>query len=485
MSATPKPPVGYRPAHPMPSEAETLVDLASPATASEPAVTARRRIGRRDSAPVAAKPVRDATPAPSPAPSRRPAKTVAAKNRRTDRLSAFSTRFRRGTKPATDEASRDVELVDFDVPRIGEKPSVGKSRQAMMRLGIPVAGLVAIGGLALSCGVDIGSSRIPAAGAISQDEAVKFRLSSFPAEQAAMFGERYLEICLTQPPPTDSAGARARLDLLTQMATSGTDAGCGYSGTVTATANAPRSIDFTGTMRSLKGYDQGAAAFLTFQVSWSDDRLLNAVLPVWVDNRENPTAMRVVGNVGFMPVNKLGAPPAYADTRTKDSNLAGKLQQSVLQPFLTAWGSSDAQQLGLVLSDDATFDSRAGLRGVLTDPTVTSTVVFTSRTAEGSQIQYADGDEVIAQTAVQWFNSIATAKQSAAYQIRLRLVQGKWSVVDITGSALDPTGGPAHTDTTASNSTRTSTPTTTSSTPTTTARPIDPGAPTLPPANDN
>lgn len=501
MSATPVPPVGYRPAHPMPAQRQRPPERSSAADAVRSGADRDRNVRDRS----AEEPVRDrfATDDPNaPWPGTRksssaevvpdkPVKKVRrkgrAKTRRADKLASFSARFRRSTEePVDDElpiTTEELERDDFDVPPIGGTPSVGKSRQAMMRLGVPMAILVTVGGGMYSCGVSTGSSRIPAAGSISQDEAVRFRLSSFPAEQAAAFGQRYLEICLSPPAGTDAASGRERLDLLAQMATSGTDTGCGYSGTVSADAVEPRSISFTGEMRSLKDYPEGAAAFLTFQVTWSDTRLVNAVVPVWVDDRTNPTAMRVVGNLGFMPVNKLGAPPPHSETRTKDSTLAGQLQQSVLTPFLQAWGSSDAQQLGLVLTDDATFNAREGLRGVLTDPTVTSAMVFTPHTNEGSQIRYADGDEVITETAVQWFSTIAAAKQSAVYQIRLRLVQGKWSVIDISGSAIDPTGGPVQDDGRSAPATSTGHRTTTTSAPHMTQH-HDPAEPTLPPADN-
>ncbi|MFI9507325.1 hypothetical protein [Nocardia sp. NPDC052566] len=344
-----------------------------------------------------------------------------------------------------------------------------------MRLGIPVAVLVAVGGSLFTCGVNTGSHRVPAAGAISQEDALRFRLSTFPADTAAVFARRYLQTCLTHPAASDLAAARARLALLTQMATGGTDTGCGYTDTASSAATAPRSIEFTGQFRTAQGYESGAAAFLTFQVAYGDDRLVNAVLPIWVNDRANPTTMRIVGSLGFMPVTTLGAPPAFTETRTKDPTLASRLSSSVLQPFLTAWGASDTQQLGLVLTTDATATAKTGLRGLFTDPTVGTVTVFTARSAEGSaDIRYSNGDEVIAQTSVQWTNTTATVtKQSAVYQIRLRQVQGKWAVLDITGSAIDPTGGPVQTQ--ANPSTTTGKP---STAPTTTTGTIP--APTLP-----
>lgn len=331
---------------------------------------------------------------------------------------------------------------DFDVPPVGGKPSFGKSQQILVRLGIPLGALALGTGIAFAVGVSQGSSRVPAAGAISQDEALRFRLSAFPVDQAAVFAERYLDVCLTQPAASDVSGARVRSDVLAQMATSGTDPGCGYSATATADASAPQSVSFTGQVRSVKGYSEGYAAFLTYSVVYDSETTLEAVVPVWVNDREAPTLMRVVGNIGFMPANRLGAPPAFTDTRTKDSTLASKLKDTVLNPFLQAWGSSDAQQLNLTITEDATFTARAGLRGVLVNPSITGVTVYTSRTMESGGIEYRSGDEVLAETHVQWTSALTNMKQSASYQIRLRLVQGKWAVVDVTGSALDPSGGP-------------------------------------------
>ncbi|MDH6284589.1 conjugal transfer protein [Prescottella agglutinans] len=328
------------------------------------------------------------------------------------------------------------------MPPIGGKPSFGKSQQVLVRLGVPL-GVLALGtGIAFAVGVSKGSSRVPAAGAISQDEAVRFRLSAFPVEQAAVFGQRYLNVCLSQPAASDVAAARTRTETLALMATSGTDPGCGYSATATADASAPQGISFTGQVRSVKGYSEGYGAFLTYSVVYDQENTLEAVLPVWVNDRANPTMMRVVGNVGFMPSNRLGSPPALTDTRTKDSTLAAKLKDTVLSPFLQAWGSSDGQQLNLTITEDATFTARVGLRGVLVNPSITGVTVYTDRSMTGGGIEYRSGDEVVAETHVQWTSSLTNTKQSASYQIRLRLVQGKWAVVDVSGAAIDPVGGP-------------------------------------------
>ncbi|WP_458682754.1 conjugal transfer protein [Prescottella equi] len=441
----------------MPVPATPLVRAAAPAAVPPAAPTAQPR------------PPRSAQPVPRPHPNPRPApqavpqpfddryddtyadelveytttgepKRAAAANALGKAGSVWGRVRGRGPRPQPTYDGHANE--DFDVPPVGGKPSFGKSQQILVRLGIPLGALALGTGIAFAVGVSQGSSRVPAAGAISQDEALRFRLSAFPVDQAAVFGERYLDVCLTQPAASDVSGARVRSEVLAQMATSGTDPGCGYSATATADASAPQSVSFTGQVRSVKGYSEGYAAFLTYSVVYDSETTLEAVVPVWVNDREAPTLMRVVGNIGFMPANRLGAPPAFTDTRTKDSTLASKLKDTVLNPFLQAWGSSDAQQLNLTITEDATFTARAGLRGVLVNPSITGVTVYTSRTMESGGIEYRSGDEVLAETHVQWTSALTNMKQSASYQIRLRLVQGKWAVVDVTGSSLDPSGGP-------------------------------------------
>lgn len=508
-TAVPPPPPGYRPAYPQafssapqPTQAALPpVVPAAPESPPDPAPQLTEPLDRNRTEPLerpsppravavpaqphpsptaVAPPLRTAaTPAPRrPLPSVAIAKPVPPARTKQSRRGPFWRRHRTADDhPSLTGLGNDADpVLDLDIPRIGGKPSIGKSRQAMTRLGIPLGVLIVVGGMAFGCGVDVGSDRIPAAGAVSQDEALRFRLSSFPADMAAAFAQRYLQSCLTHPAATDPAAARARLALITQMSTGGTDPGCGHADSATSAASAPREIVFTGQVRTVKtGYDVGAAAFLTFQVVFSDDKVVNAVLPVWVDDRADPATMRIVGSIGFMPVSSLGAPPPYNETRTKDAGLASKLNSSVLAPFLTAWGSSDAQQLGLVLTTDATAEAKTGLRGLLIDPVVNQVTVFTERAYDGSELHYVDGDLIIAQTGAQWTNTVTSTKQSAIYQIWLRLVQGKWAVVDIAGSAIDPTGGPVQ-GTTAPTPSKSATPTTTPTSTTT-----KPAAPALPP----
>ena len=353
-------------------------------------------------------------------------------------LSKLRGRKTQSEAPRYDGTSAD----DFDVPPVGGRPSFGKGQQWALRLGIPAGVLLVAAGAAFAFGVSTGSSRVPAAGAISQDEAVRFRLSAFPVEQASVFGQQYLNVCLTRPAASDTTAIRSRTEVLARMATSGTEAGCGYSGTSTAEAEHPETITFTGQIKSVKGYTEGAAAYLTYQVVYDSEKALEVVLPVWVNDRADPTLMRVVGNPGFMPSPRLGSPPSYVENRTKDAQLATRLRDQVISPFLQAWGSSDTQQLNLTLTEDAAFAARAGLRGLLVNPTINQVTVFTARSMSNGTFQYESGDEVVAETTATWTSALSTAKQSATYQIRLRYVQGKWAVVDITGSALDPTGGP-------------------------------------------
>lgn len=256
--SNPTPPPGYRPVHPMPAASEPSMEHANgrdrnvertstiPVRSPHNAPTHTQRPTANTPSPPARQPA--ASPRPTPPPRRDPepiayestphepppqtAPTAGnSLSGKRSQLIAKARRLRSATvEPTYDGLSND----DFDVPPIGGKPSHGKGQQLLVRLGVPL-GVLALGtGIAFAVGVNQGSSRIPASGAISQDEALRFRLSAFPVEQAAAFGQRYLDICLTRPAGADVGAARIRTEALARMATSGTDSGCGYSGTATA-----------------------------------------------------------------------------------------------------------------------------------------------------------------------------------------------------------------------------------------------------------
>ena len=122
-----------------------------------------------------------------------------------------------------------------------------------------------------------------------------------------------------------------------------------------------------------------------------------------------------------------------------DAVIAEPLTRNVLVPFLRAWAVSDPVQLNLVLAGDASAAARAGMQGQVTAPSVARTQVVVAR---GDPTGYRDGDLITAGVGVDWTTRLGGV-QRAGYQISLRMIAGRWQVIDITGAAVDPAGGAA------------------------------------------
>lgn len=315
--------------------------------------------------------------------------------------------------------------------------TVGRARSWVTRLVMLAGPLLLVGGLAMSCGVSMGSSRLVTPGAITDGEAAEYHLSSFPTARAAAFATNYLVMCLTRPDPSDKTAVAGRLAGLASMTSAGVTTGCGWTG---GTAEPPPvAVTYNGSLTPIPGYTEGAAAQLGFAVTNTAGRTYAVTVPVWVSSTTTAPGMRVVGDVAVMPATvPTPAPPASPATVT-DPTLAGSLTGTVLLPFLRAWSTSDPVQLGLVLAPDATTAARTGLNGQLTDPRIANTqIVVTSGDPRG----YRDGDRIQARISVDWTAGTATT-QRTGYTIGLIRVAGRWQVQSVAGAAPDPAGGAA------------------------------------------
>ena len=172
----------------------------------------------------------------------------------------------------------------------------------------------------------------------------------------------------------------------------------------------------------------------------ADGRTVGAALPIWVSSTRSMAAgVRVVGDVAVVPVAPAAPAPTPSAPAVTDPVIAETLTRNVLVPFLRAWAVSDPVQLNLVLAGDASAAARSGMQGQVTAPSVTRTQVVVAR---GDPTGYRDGDLITAGVGVDWTTRLGGV-QRAGYSISLRMIAGRWQVIDITGAAPDPAGGAA------------------------------------------
>lgn len=360
-----------------------------------------------------------------------------ARPRRLPKLMGINRSHRSRTQPAPAEGEGQDSV--FDVPGPGRRTRpVGRTRSWLTRLALIVGPLLMAGGLAYSCGVSAGSSRLVQQGSISSQDAAAFHLSTFPADRVAGLGVAYLTLCWTHPAPSDVVATQDRLAALAAMTSAGVTAGCGWTGT--ASSPAPLAVTWDGTVAPYQGvYADGVAARLGFVITTADQRMVGVSLPVWAPSATSAAGARVVGDVAVMPVATVVAAPTPAAPVVTDSGIAESLTRNVIVPFLRAWAASDPVQLNLVLARDASAAARTGMNGQLTTPTVTGVRVVVVR---GDPTAYRDGDIITTQLTVDWARGRGV--QRSGYCIGLRLTAGRWQVTDITGAAPDPAGGAAH-----------------------------------------
>ena len=111
---------------------------------------------------------------------------------------------------------------EFDIPLPGKSLRVmGRTRSWVTRLALIGAPLVLVGGVAYSCGVSTGSTRVVQSSTITADDASAFHLTSFPAARAAAVGVSYLSLCWTHPDAKDTVATADRLAALTRMTSAG------------------------------------------------------------------------------------------------------------------------------------------------------------------------------------------------------------------------------------------------------------------------
>jgi len=357
--------------------------------------------------------------------------------------------------PAAPASPAQVEHFSISPPGRKNSIMVGRIRSWVIRLVLLTTPMVMIGGLAYSCGSVVASSSESASWQnLIAAQADTWHLSTFPAQQAAAFGQTYLTLCLTHPKLSDDAALAGRLQALAAMTSAGVSSGCGWDGT--GGTQTPLLITWTGTVTPAAAqYTTGQEARLTYTATLTNGQSTQIALPIWVTSASGSTGMRVVGEITVLPYAAAASTaPTPQAPDTTDDNLATELQPTVLTPFLQAWAASDTVQLSLTVTSDASSTATSGMSGTLTSPSIDTVLVEVTK---GSPSAYNDGDLVTAQTVVEWKTQSAGVQKSA-YDIFLRRVGGRWLVADIAGGPVDQQGGTA-----AQTFTTTSSPTTASS----------------------
>ncbi|MFF9015962.1 conjugal transfer protein [Streptomyces sp. NPDC014870] len=354
------------------------------------------------------------------------------------------------TAPAPAGAAASTAAgTSFVVPRPGGRlPATGRGTHVALRATLLfTACAFALG----SCGVvglAIGKSSSAPTAALGKKDLQKYRLTEFPTRAAATFAEKYATLCLTY----DAKAAEQRRDELARYATSGVDRDCGWNGQGTQSVT---SAVWDGTIEDLPEYGKNGR-YLGVQVTLSTGRVTAVSVPVYVANPASGSGLRVVGDVGEMPLPGRGtAPEIDRDSEVVDNTLSDQLKAQVLPGYFTAWGSSDTTAMSRFTSPDATVAATSGLAGALAAPLVQEVVALApAGTGDSGAVTYKYGQSVPVRVTVVWGGAGAesapgqetTPQVKRSYRLTVVNTAQGWFIKDIRGALLDPAGGQGDAD---------------------------------------
>ncbi|MEV7541336.1 conjugal transfer protein [Streptomyces sp. NPDC089915] len=338
----------------------------------------------------------------------------------------------------------------FEVPRPGGRlPSNGKSTHVALRATLLITACVfALG----SCGVTglvIGRSSVtvkPAA--LDGQDLTRYRLTDFPVQSAAVFAEEYASLCMTYAPEN----ADKRRESLSHYISSGVDRDCGWNG---KGKQQVKQANWDGTVEELPEYGKNGR-YLNIQVTYTGGRTTTLSVPVYVKDLAGASGLRVVGNVGEMPLPiRDTAPTLEKGGEVVDQELSNQLRDQVFAGYFKAWAASDTTALTRFTTPDATPAAVSGLAGALTAPVVQEVQALAPEGTEtGKKVTYGQGQAVPARVTVVWGGGGAddakaevTLKRS--YRVTVVNTAQGWFIKDIRGGVMDPTGGRADTPGTA------------------------------------
>ncbi|WP_283520144.1 conjugal transfer protein [Streptomyces sp. H27-C3] len=328
--------------------------------------------------------------------------------------------------------------VPFDVPKAGGRiPASGRRTHIGLRATVLVSTcLLALG----SCGVMgmvVGKSGKQVA-ELSTKDVRRYRLTDFPTAEAGTFAERYAVQCLTYSPET----VDERRDALAEFASSGVDPDCGWSGTGKQKVV---SVTWDGTVEPLREF--GAhGRYMGVQARLDSGVVTVLSIPVYVKDLETGQGLRIVGNVGEMPLPTEGKAPVLGDEAEIDDELSTQLQEKVFPGFFEAWGESDATAMTRFTTPDASTSATSGLAGALEKPQITTVeAVAPVGAKDGNTYTYRTDQPVQARVEVAWTDAHG-AKLSRSYRVTVVNTEQGWFIKDIRGGVLDPEGGSADAD---------------------------------------
>ncbi|MEU4270107.1 conjugal transfer protein [Streptomyces sp. NPDC026092] len=336
----------------------------------------------------------------------------------------------------------------FVVPRPGGRlPATGRGTHVALRATLLfTACAFALG----SCGViglAIGKSSSGPTAALGKKDVQKYRLTEFPTRAAATFAEKYATLCLTYDPKT----AEQRREDLARYATSGVDRDCGWNGQGTQSVTG---AVWDGTIEDLPEYGKNGR-YLGVQVTLSTGRVTAVSVPVYVANPTSGSGLRVVGDVGEMPLPGRGtAPEIERDSEVVDSTLSDQLKAQVLPGYFTAWGASDTTAMSRFTSPDATVAATSGLAGALAAPLVQEVEALAPAGTGDGAVTYKYGQSVPVRVTIIWGGAGAegapgqetTPQVKRSYRLTVVNTAQGWFIKDIRGALLDPAGGQGDAD---------------------------------------
>ncbi|MER6217322.1 conjugal transfer protein [Streptomyces sp. NPDC001674] len=352
--------------------------------------------------------------------------------------------------PAPERSAAKGPEARFEVPRPGGRlPSNGRSTHVALRATLMITACAfALG----SCGVTglvIGRSSVsvkPAA--LDGQDLTRYRLTDFPVQSAAVFAEEYASLCMTYSPEN----ADKRRESLSHYISSGVDRDCGWNG---RGKQQVKQASWDGTVEELPEYGKNGR-YLNIQVTYTGGRTTTLSVPVYVKDLAGASGLRVVGNVGEMPLPVRDTAPALEKGgEVVDQELSNQLRDQVFAGYFKAWAASDTTALARFTTPDATPAAVSGLAGALTTPVVQEVQALAPEGTEtGKKITYNQGQAVPARVTVVWGGGGAddakaevTLKRS--YRVTVVNTAQGWFIKDIRGGVMDPTGGRADTPGTA------------------------------------
>lgn len=330
---------------------------------------------------------------------------------------------------------------DFDVPAPGRRFSGRRGLHAGLRATLVVTCcLVVLGTVGFGAYIYGVVAATDSTYRLSEADVRAYHLADFPVEQASQFAAEYIRLCLSHP-ETQAARDQRESDLAA-FTSAGVDRTCGWNGSGVQTVS---DVAWTGASSPVEidGYRDHARWFTISALTNSGRRVVE--VPVYVEDLDGGTGMRIIGDLGEMPQ------PVLADVEvpTRNAEADVELAESLVDgeffaQYFAAWGASDDAALGRLVSTDALPAARAGLGGALSKPRITEATVFYPADAEPAEFSWQVGDTAEAWVRVTWQDpAAADVAVARAYRVQLTKTADaaspaqEWAVRDIRGGVPD------------------------------------------------